>query len=31
MAADADTLFEAHTKAFYQEKDGGARFKEIIA
>src|SRR6478736_3951924 len=27
-AADADTLFEAHTKAFYQEKEGRAWFKE---
>lgn len=27
-AADADTLFAAHTKAFYQEKDGRAWFKE---
>jgi predicted alpha-1,6-mannanase (GH76 family) len=27
-AADADTLFEAHTKAFYEEKDGRAWFKE---
>jgi len=25
---DADTLFDAHTKAFYQEKDGHAWFKE---
>ena len=27
-STDADTLFEAHTKAFYQEKDGRAWFKE---
>lgn len=27
-SADADTLFQAHTKAFYQEKDGRAWFKE---
>lgn len=27
-SADADTLFDAHTKAFYQEKDGRAWFKE---
>lgn len=27
-AADADTLFDAHTKAFYVEKDGLAWFKE---
>lgn len=27
-SADADTLFEAHTKAFYDEKDGRAWFKE---
>ncbi len=27
-AADADTLLAAHTKAFYQEKDGLAWFKE---
>jgi hypothetical protein len=26
--ADADTMFEAHTKAFYEEKDGHAWFKE---
>ena len=26
--ADADTLFEAHTKAFYEETDGRAWFKE---
>jgi predicted alpha-1,6-mannanase (GH76 family) len=26
--ADADTIFEAHSKAFYQEKDGRAWFKE---
>ena len=25
-SADADTLFEAHAKAFYQEKKGGACF-----
>ena len=27
-AADADTLFEAHSKAFYQEEDGRAWFKK---
>jgi predicted alpha-1,6-mannanase (GH76 family) len=27
-AADADTLFEAHTRAFYQEQEGRAWFKE---
>ena len=27
-SADADTLLKAHTKAFYQEKDGRAWFKE---
>jgi len=27
-SADADTLFEAHTKSFYQEKEGRAWFKE---
>ena len=27
-SADADTFFEAHAKAFYQEDDGGAWFKE---
>ena len=27
-AADADTLFQAHTKAFYREKDGRAWFAE---
>jgi predicted alpha-1,6-mannanase (GH76 family) len=27
-SVDADTLFEAHTRAFYQEKDGRAWFKE---
>jgi predicted alpha-1,6-mannanase (GH76 family) len=27
-AADADALFQAHAKAFYQEKDGRAWFKE---
>ena len=27
-SADADTMFEAHTKAFYEEKDGHAWFKE---
>jgi hypothetical protein len=27
-AADADTLFEAHTKAFYRVQDGKAWFKE---
>jgi predicted alpha-1,6-mannanase (GH76 family) len=27
-SADADTLFQAHTKAFYQVKDGRAWFKE---
>ncbi len=27
-AADADTLFDAHIKAFYEEKDGHAWFKE---
>jgi hypothetical protein len=27
-SADADTLFEAHTRAFYQEKDGRAWFKD---
>src|SRR5512140_2596234 len=26
--ADADTLFDAHAKAFYQERDGRAWFKE---
>ena len=27
-AADADTMFQAHTAAFYQERDGRAWFKE---
>jgi predicted alpha-1,6-mannanase (GH76 family) len=27
-STDADTLFDAHTKAFYEEKDGRAWFKE---
>ena len=27
-AADADALFEAHTRAFYQEKNGLAWYKE---
>lgn len=27
-SADADTLFDAHMKAFYQEEDGRARFAE---
>src|SRR3954464_14054538 len=27
-SADADTLFEAHTKAFYREQEGRAWFQE---